>query len=936
MSLDRLMQFGLSHRESKRILSGLSRYRGMRDSFEFYPDRFLEKLMLTSHDSRQLFLPLDVVELWPFLVGGKVFGDFLLFDIKFVRSQYKAYPVYAVLEIPQKELKGKGVFYTEDNDLLKYVKSFYINSEKQVSENVNRALKTIGSLSNYDTHTLVDIPIQRKEASAFAKKKYRIKIDSIHGDSDGEVVWADDVRDALMQVVKDEPEAEKILTMYYSDSPFVNGKGFEIAREANATKVVKEAKKMKKKAQATNLELNTTPNQAKILDFVKQGLERYGGNLQAWVVGGYVRDSLMGKESDDLDIALSSAATGLDFAQFLQKMGNPLGGESPTGKLYSTALDKTNTGSGDLQVAALDIYGEKIDFVNLRTEEYSETSRVPVQTITDDPAEDAQRRDLTINSLYYNIRTGQVEDYVGGLRDFEQQPDGTFKPKILRTPTDPKKTFMDDPLRMLRVLRFFSRYEGVQIDPNVVQAFQDPEVLAMYDKLAPERASKEVRKMMEGPQAVEAAEVLLNTGLYKKVFKVDEGWHGIDLDQQSPYHQFNLMEHTLSVMKNYNEIAKRKGVEGEERGLMLLATLLHDFGKMHPDIRKQKFDRKTGEPVVFDRNGEPVDRYSYEMHERESAKFTQDIMTQMGFTPEEKKFVTTVVEHHMLPHNFDKSMKDKTMGKFLNKVGDLYEHIMDHGEADALSKGEISDEERQQIVQQRQQNLQNLNQYRERMQDMVNRPMVNGNEVMALANSVAPELGQNKAMLQMKGYGKPAFYVKLIMDKLLEQQWSGNINDKVSAENFVRSYAKQLLNLWRNQQQEQALKNASRKAALKQAVKSAVRKEAMKNAIVTASRKAMTKEAQHLGFNGETSYLEGDPPFKNLDDGVAHLNRSVSVSFKPGDSVAKRGKGYNFKQEEGTVEKVENNIMTVKWKSGKRTKHSLNDPAKLFAVLEKK
>lgn len=901
MSIEKIINHGVEPDQAKRIFNGIVAYRGYKDSLLSYPDNFLQELMSESHDSQQLYLPLEIVELTPFLVSGKVFGDFLLFDIKFIRKQFKAYPIYIELEIPSDLLLGKGAYYTESNELIKYCKSIFINAEQGHEASSKKAMNIINELSELSTHSLLDIPsMTRKEAALSDLNKYRIYIDDIHRDDDGEVVWAKDVREAIERVVNNHPEAEKILSMYYKNSPFINKPGFTITKEAS----------IKKEAETLNLELKTSPNQAKILDFIRQGLSAYGRGLQGWVVGGYVRDSLMGNESDDLDVALSSAATGLDFAQFLQKMGESQGGSNPTGKLYSTALDKTDTGSGDLQVAALDIYGEKIDFVNLRTEEYTSDSRVPVQTMTDSPEEDAQRRDLTINSLYYNIGTGQIEDYIGGINDFERMPDGNFKPKVLRTPADPKKTFMDDPLRMLRALRFYARYEDVQLDPQMVATFQDPEVLNMYDKLAPERASKEIRKMMQGPQAVNASEVLLETGLYKKVFNVDEGWHDVTLDQQNPYHNYNLMQHTIAVMKNYDQIAKRKGVEGDERGLMLLSTLLHDFGKMHPEIRKQKMNRKTNLPEQFERDGEMVDRYTYIRHENASADFARDIMTQMGFTPEEKKFVGTVVEHHMTPHNFDKSMKDKSMGKFLNQVGDLYDNIMDHAEADALSKGDLQQEEIDQITQKRQQNMQALMEYRERMQDLVNRPVINGNEVMAIVDSVAPELGQEKAMLQMKGYPKPVFYIKLLMDRLLQAQWAGQVSERTQAENFIRNQAKQIRNIWMQQRKEAALKTSVKQAALKQVV------------------------AQHLGQDNGTAYLEGDPRGAK-EQGYQTLNRGVQINFNVGDTVRQRNRGLNFKQKQGTVEKIQNNIMRIKWEDGKTSNYSMLDSGKIFSELEK-
>jgi tRNA nucleotidyltransferase (CCA-adding enzyme) len=106
--------------------------------------------------------------------------------------------------------------------------------------------------------------------------------------------------------------------------------------------------------------------------------------------------------------------------------------------------------SKHLETAVIKVYGEFIDLVNLRSEEYSEDSRVPKIEIGT-PEQDAYRRDLTFNSLFYNINTKEIEDYTGkGIND--------LKNEIVRTPLPPKKTFIDDPLRVLRTIRFAQRF----------------------------------------------------------------------------------------------------------------------------------------------------------------------------------------------------------------------------------------------------------------------------------------------------------------------------------------------------------------------------------------------------------------------------------------------------------------------------------------------
>jgi len=104
-----------------------------------------------------------------------------------------------------------------------------------------------------------------------------------------------------------------------------------------------------------------------------------------------------------------------------------------------------------LETAVIKVQGVSIDLVNLRSEEYGTDSRVPVISIGT-PEQDALRRDLTLNALFFNINTGMIEDFTGkGINDLKNQ--------ICRTPLEPLKTFLDDPLRLLRVIRFSHRFD---------------------------------------------------------------------------------------------------------------------------------------------------------------------------------------------------------------------------------------------------------------------------------------------------------------------------------------------------------------------------------------------------------------------------------------------------------------------------------------------
>ena len=181
----------------------------------------------------------------------------------------------------------------------------------------------------------------------------------------------------------------------------------------------------------------------------------------------------MGLESDDIDIALDDMF-GEEFAKLISQHINK--DKSETGKQVNYGVIKANSEkSKHLETATIKINGVSIDLVNLRAESYSSESRVPEEVKLGTPTEDAYRRDLTINSLFYNINERKVEDFTGlGLKDLED--------KIVRTPLEPKQTFMDDPLRLLRTIRFANRFEFT-IHPDIFEAAKDPEIKVSFSSL---------------------------------------------------------------------------------------------------------------------------------------------------------------------------------------------------------------------------------------------------------------------------------------------------------------------------------------------------------------------------------------------------------------------------------------------------------------------
>jgi tRNA nucleotidyltransferase (CCA-adding enzyme) len=247
--------------------------------------------------------------------------------------------------------------------------------------------------------------------------------------------------------------------------------------------------------------------------------------------GGWVRDKLLGVPSHDIDVAINKM-TGLQFGlrlkEYLEIPGNPekygLEGVATTEKQSAKAgtTDKSKTVGGlhkieanpekskHLETVTTKILGLDIDLVNLRKETYTDDSRNP-QMEFGTPEEDAMRRDATVNALFYNINTEQIEDFTNqGFDDMAK--------RIIRTPLEPYQTFKDDPLRVLRLIRFASRLDYT-IDSESLKAMSDPDIKdALRKKISRERVGVELEKALRGPDPHDAMRLVYELGLYFTIF----------------------------------------------------------------------------------------------------------------------------------------------------------------------------------------------------------------------------------------------------------------------------------------------------------------------------------------------------------------------------------------------------------------------------------
>ncbi len=268
---------------------------------------------------------------------------------------------------------------------------------------------------------------------------------------------------------------------------------------------------------------------------------QWEGNV--YTVGGCCRDSILGVPIKDVDLAVTLPDGGIAFAEWLRKKHLTIG-EPVKFKKYGTA-----------RMHLKKFPGEEIELVQTRSEKYTDrTSRDP-STAFGSIEDDCFRRDLTINSLYYDISGDRMLDITGkAISDLENH--------LIRTPWDPEMTFDDDPVRIIRTIRFATRF-GWEIDPAAMAAMK--KYVSRLEIITPERMQSEFDKVLEGATPSRALKLLREVGAIKYI--IPELKKEFDLNQ-SEYHFGTVWEHSLATMDLVPP-------ESEIR----LAALLHDIGK---------------------------------------------------------------------------------------------------------------------------------------------------------------------------------------------------------------------------------------------------------------------------------------------------------------------------------------------------------------------
>lgn len=355
---------------------------------------------------------------------------------------------------------------------------------------------------------------------------------------------------------------------------------------------------------------------------------------EVYVVGGYVRDIFLRRESNDIDFV--TVGSGIELAEAVSR-GLGRGNSLSVFASYGTAQIK----SGHLE----------LEFVGARRESYSRGSRNPI--VEDGTLEDDQnRRDFTINAMAICLnkdRFGELVDPFGGIADLEKG--------VIRTPLDPDITFSDDPLRMMRAVRFATQL-GFTILPETFEAMRRNS--GRIEIITRERINDELGKIMRSPRPSVGLRLLDRAGLLELIFPQLCELKGVEIIEGRG-HKDNF-SHTLQVLDN---VAAKSDNEW-----LRWAALLHDIGK--PSTKR--YDEKTG--------------WTFHNHNFVGEKMIPRIFRAMKMPMDERmKYVAKIVGLHMRPQSVgEEGVSDSGVRRMITDAGADLDDLMLLAEADITSK----------------------------------------------------------------------------------------------------------------------------------------------------------------------------------------------------------------------------------------------------------
>jgi len=346
---------------------------------------------------------------------------------------------------------------------------------------------------------------------------------------------------------------------------------------------------------------------------------------KTFIVGGYVRDKAMGIQSVDMDIVVELENGGKKLADFLYRK-----------RMCSRPVVFENFGTAFVMIGS-----HKIEFVMTRKESYRDKNRKP-DVLSGTLKEDIFRRDFTINSLVMNIISGEIRDITGkGISD--------IKDRIIRSTSDPEIIFGEDPLRMLRAVRFSVKL-GFEMEQETEKGIKNNS--NKLKNISWERRRDELIKMLESDEPVRAIKLLYDFNLMKNLIPELEKLKGL---QQGKCHNLDAFEHTLKIL----ELTK-PNLE------LRLSALLHDLGK----------------PETFSKDETGIHFYE---HEKIGSEISKKILKRLKFPQNLIKKVSYVIKNHIILKSSGKTgnnISDKDLRKLIFDSGENLELLLNLIHAD--------------------------------------------------------------------------------------------------------------------------------------------------------------------------------------------------------------------------------------------------------------